>query len=282
MEGTMTSLPLAEAMTVSRPVRITTERLLKRLEGPLAVLALLVVPVLILEDRTTDPMIRWLCSAVNWFVWLAFVAEFAAGLAVATNRLKYAAASWFDLAIILLSPPFLVPDALQNMRSLRALRIFRLLRLVRGLAVATIGLRTSRRLLRHKGFHYVLVVAVATVTLGAAGIYILEKDLTVSSVGDALWWAIVTVTTVGYGDVSPKTPEGRLIAVALMLVGIGVISALTATIASFFVEQDRGNGNEAIDGRLARVEARLDEVLIELRRHRSTTPHVLMAVSSAE
>ena len=111
-------------MTVSRAVRIRTERLLKRLEWPLAVLALLLVPVLILEDRTTDPTIRWLCSGVNWFVWLAFVGEFATGLAVATSRLKFAAASWFDLAIILLSPPFLVPDALQNMRSLRALRIF--------------------------------------------------------------------------------------------------------------------------------------------------------------
>jgi voltage-gated potassium channel len=260
---------LVDAMTVSRPVRIRTERVLKRLEWPLAVLALLIVPVLILEDRTTDPTVRWLCSAVNWFVWVAFVGEFATGLAVAKHRAKFLGTSWFDLAIILLSPPFLVPDALQNMRGLRAVRIFRLLRLVRGMAVATIGLRTSRRLLRHKGFHYVLLVGVATVTLGAAGIYIVEKDLTVSSVGDALWWAIVTVTTVGYGDVSPKTPEGRLIAVALMLVGIGVISALTATIASFFVEQDQGKENQEIERRLARVEERLDEVLIELRRHGS-------------
>jgi voltage-gated potassium channel len=257
---------LASAIAVSRPAWLRTERLQKRLEWPLAVLALLIVPVLILEDRTTDPTVRWLCSGVNWFVWLAFVGEYVMGFAVAANRARFAADSWFDLAIILLSPPFLVPDALQNIRGLRALRIFRLLRLVRGMAVATIGLRTTRRLLRHKGFHYVLVVAVATVTLGAAGIYILEKDLTVSSVGDALWWAVVTVTTVGYGDVSPKTPEGRLIAVALMLVGVGVISALTATIASFFVEQDQGKENQEIERRLARVEERLDQVLMELRR----------------
>jgi voltage-gated potassium channel Kch len=63
-----------------------------------------------------------------------------------------------------------------------------------------------------------------------------KRGETVKTAGDALWWAIVTVTTVGYGDVSPATAEGRLIAVALMLIGIGVISALTATIASFFVE----------------------------------------------
>jgi ion transport protein len=119
---------LADAMTVSRPVRVRVERLLRRLEWPLAILALLVVPALILEDRTTNPALRWLCNIVNWFVWVAFVGEFVTALTVAANRRKYLQSSWFDLAIILFSPPFLVPDALQGTRSLRALRILRLLR----------------------------------------------------------------------------------------------------------------------------------------------------------
>ena len=134
--------------------------------------------------------------------------------------------------------------------------------------LATIGLRTARRLLRHKGFHYVLLVACATVGLGATGIYIVEKDVTVRSFGDALWWAVVTVTTVGYGDVSPQTTEGRLIAVVLMFVGIGVISAFTATIASFFVEQEHEKGTDAIEQRLSSVEELLKELLSELRRHK--------------
>ena len=139
------------------------------------------------------------------------------------------------------------------------------MRIVRGMAVATIGLRTARRLLRHKGFNYVLVVAAVTIGLGATGIYIVEKGQTVNSVADALWWSVVTVTTVGYGDVSPVTGEGRLIAVVLMFVGIGVISAFTATIASFFVGQDQEKETNAIERRLATVEGRLDEVLTELR-----------------
>jgi voltage-gated potassium channel len=57
--------------------------------------------------------------------------------------------------------------------------------------------------------------------------------------GDALWWAVVTATTIGYGDLSPVTVEGRLIAVVLMLTGIGVIGVFTATVASFFFEQER-------------------------------------------
>lgn len=140
------------------------------------------------------------------------------------------------------------------------------MRLMRGMAIATIGRRTARRLLHHKGFNYVLVVAVATIGLGAAGIYIVEKGQTVNSVADALWWSVVTVTTVGYGDVSPVTGEGRLIAVVLMFVGIGGISAFTATIASFFVGQDQEKETNAIERRLEAVEGRLEEVLAELRR----------------
>ena len=80
-----------------------------------------------------------------------------------------------------------------------------------------------------------LCVGTIAVSLGALGIYVLERGITVESLGDAYWWAIVTVTTVGYGDVSPKTTEGRLVATALMIVGIGVISVFTATLASFFL-----------------------------------------------
>src|SRR5438034_185185 len=61
----------------------------------------------------------------------------------------------------------------------------------------------------------------------------------IKTVYDALWWAIVTTTTVGYGDVSPVTPEGRLIAVGLMIVGIGFIGIFTATVTSFFFQQER-------------------------------------------
>jgi voltage-gated potassium channel len=134
-----------------------------------------------------------------------------------------------DLAIIVLSPPFLVPEQLQAARTLRVLR---LLRLVRVLAVAGLGLRLARQALRHHRFHYVLVVALATVGLGALGLWIAEER----SFGDALWWAVVTATTVGYGDISPSTVEGRIIAVVLMLTGIGVIGIFTATVVSFFFE----------------------------------------------
>lgn len=186
-------------------------RLLNRIEWPLAMLALLVVPILILEDRTTNPSIRWLCSVINWFVWLAFLAEVGLQFSVAKRWRSFLRASWGNLLIILLSPPFLVPDALQTLRSVRALRLLRLLKLVRGGAVATIGLRTARRAMGSHGFPYVMVVAIVAIGLGAAAIYRVEQE-TVRSPEDALWWAVVTVTTVGYGDISPVSGEGRMVA----------------------------------------------------------------------
>lgn len=84
---------------------------------------------------------------------------------------------------------------------------------------------------------------------------------TIHNFGDALWWSIVTVTTVGYGDQYPVSPGGRGVAVVLMLVGIGLIGVLTATVASYFVadkaEQDKAELNERLD----RIEALLTKAL---------------------
>jgi voltage-gated potassium channel len=79
-------------------------------------------------------------------------------------------------------------------------------------------------------------------------------------------WAIVTATTVGYGDISPVTTEGRVIAVGLMLLGIGVIGAFTATVASFFVTQEEDTGRDDVEARLARLEAKIDQLLAAQER----------------
>jgi voltage-gated potassium channel len=242
------------------------KRLLEDLEWPLAIMALLVVPAVILEDRTTNANVRMLCNGINWFVWLAFVAEFVIRLRTADHRRTFLKKSWFDLLIILVSPPFGVPDVLQGLRSLRAFRLLRLLRLVRGVAVATIGLRAARKALDAHGFHYVLILTVVATALGAAGIYIVERDFTIKSLEDALWFSIVTVTAVGYGDVTPVTAEGRLIALGLMFVGVGVISVFTASIASAFVGEGHEQEAKSVDARLAALEEQLREVLEELKR----------------
>jgi voltage-gated potassium channel len=163
--------------------------------------------------------------------------------------------AWFDLLIIALSPPFLVPQPWQGFR---AVRLLRLLRFVRAGAVAAIGLREAGEAFRHRKFQYVALTTLVVVGLGAICIFAVENghNNNIHSIGDAFWWSIVTVTTVGYGDVSPVTTEGRVIAVVLMIVGIGFLGMFTATITSFFLEPAKEEAS-AIEKRLERIEEQL-------------------------
>ena len=99
-------------------------------------------------------------------------------------------------------------------------------------------------------FTYVLGVAVMAIGLGAIAALDAEQDAKGANIvtfGDALWWAATTVTTVGYGDRFPITAEGRVIAIALMVVGIAMVGAVTASIAAWMVaqvQQDRSQETE--------------------------------------
>ncbi len=90
---------------------------------------------------------------------------------------------------------------------------------------------------RHRGLVWLLVGWLAVMGLCSVALYIAENDVNaaVESPLDALWWGITTMTTVGYGDVYPVTAEGRLAATVLMVLGIGLYSAITATLTSFLV-----------------------------------------------
>jgi len=236
-------------------------RVAKSLELPVAFLALLIIPALVLEERAFRPEAHTIGVVLNWIVWLAFCGEFGIRWA-ADGTLSFPRRAWLDLVLIVVSPPFGVPTTLQAARSLR---ILRLLRLVRAFGVAGIALRLARRHFSQRKFHYVVLLAFATVLLGAIGIYVVEDGVnpSIHTFGDALWWGMVTVTTVGYGDVSPVTLEGRLIAVVLMLTGIGVIGVFTATVASFFVEAQHEQTAE-VSVRLTVLETKIDQILQRL------------------
>ena len=120
-------------------------------------------------------------------------------------------------------------------------------------------------LARHRGFAWLLLVWLGVMVLCSAAMYVAEKGSAGSLVEnpfDALWWGVVTLTTVGYGDVVPHTFEGRLAAMALMLLGIGLFGAITATITSYFLTAD-----------LRRVEAKVEaDVVLDTTMEKRTAP----------
>jgi voltage-gated potassium channel len=128
------------------------------------------------------------------------------------------------------------------------------MRLVRAAVIVSRALQAERHLTRASVFRFVSLATIfLTVIAGAVQATVDTGDF--KTFWDGVWWAVVTVTTVGYGDVYPTTVAGRVVAIALMLVGVGFLAVLTATIASRFVKEDRGSETAAITESLARIEA---------------------------
>ena len=141
--------------------------------------------------------------------------------------------------------------------------------------------------LRHHSLFRVLIAAAGTLFLGSWLVLLFEEHqagTNIHNYGDGLWWAIVTVTTVGYGDRFPVSAGGRIIAVVLMLVGIGLIGVLTATVASVFIqEHTRANHEEIKKGhadlgqQLTMISARLADV----ERRLGATPSEMASIDAA-
>ena len=114
----------------------------------------------------------------------------------------------------------------------------------------------------YKGIH-VLVLGLLTVLTGAGLVLLFESRTSgpIDTYWDALWWAVTTITTVGYGDTYPLTPAGRVVGMLLMLVGIALFGVLTAAVAAYFVhrtgeEEEKKQQTDKIDPILKRLDER--------------------------
>ena len=221
------------------------ERMQRRLEIPLVIAALLTIPAIAIDESHTGPALHAIGAGLNWVIWTAFLAEAVLMLRVVPDRGAWIRSHPLEFAIVVLTPPFL-PASLQAARVFRLLRILRLFK----------GAMLVRRLLSTEGVRDAGVLALVTVLGGGAAFAAVEKAQHLSA-WDGVWWAITTVTTVGYEY--PHTTGGRIIAIVVMLVGIGFIAVLTAAAAERFMRERRREEQD-----LAALHSRLDEIVTRL------------------
>ena len=220
---------------------------------PLLVLALLMIPVILGPDVfALTPDEEGMLEAFDWFIYAVFAADFAIKLYLAPSRLRHIKENWIDVVVLAL--PLLRP-----LRIVRGARLLRLLRLARFLVFAGEALRKLKGILTGRGLHWVLLATLGVVIACAGLVTVVERGEggTIKSFPDALWWAATTVTTVGYGDTFPVTPEGRGIAVFLMVTGIAFFGILTANVAAFFVESKEADTNAELQHKLDQIIERL-------------------------
>jgi len=167
-----------------------------------------------------SPSIKTLIEAVQWICWLAFAVDLVYGIWTADNKKNYLKRHPLEIASVLL--PFL--------------RLLRLMRVISfgGLAIQKVAVGRQIAIT-----FKVVLTSIFIAYISAVQITITERAVEGSNIknfGDGLWWAITTVTTVGYGDRYPTTTEGRFLAVLLMLMGISLVGVITASVAAWFVK----------------------------------------------
>lgn len=216
--------------------------------------ALATIPLTIAQEMSIDEP---LLLAADWAIWAIFFVEFTAMLYLAAERPAYAKANWLSVAVIVFSLP-LLPALLGLTRLVRLTRLARVIRIV---TVAVRGSRAVGQIVGRRGFLYVSG-GCAFLILAGAGVLVLAEPGTVSrSYWEAVWWGIVTTTTVGYGDIAPVSTLGRFVGVALMFAGIGLVATLAAAIAAHFVEQDDAEDQATVEAKLARIERLLERII---------------------
>ena len=219
--------------------------------------AWLVIAIIVLTTDVNSSASTVLVG-VLFVLWIIMLVEYLVRLVVTPDTAGYLKRRWVEPATVLVPP----------LQGWHVVGIDKMTLLVRE------GELRVEAILKHHSLFRVLIAVAATLFIGAWLVLLFEEKAKGSNIHDypdALWWAIVTVTTVGYGDRFPVTEGGRIVAVVLMLVGIGLIGVLTATVASVFIKEhtdatkeefkkghaDLGQQLSVISGRLADVERRL-------------------------
>lgn len=250
---------------------IKAKRWGKRLEWPMLFLALWIMVDWYIRSQNLGSALSHLFT--DWLIWLGFVAELAIMLLVVEDRKRYLRQNWMSLVIIVGGLP-----AIWGAHAFYAGAI-RMLRLMVVVGILFKVSRDLRSILARHNLGTTLIICF--VFLIISGLVISTLDPAFNTPWDGIWWAWVTITTVGYGDIVPATNEGRLFGAILILIGLCMFSLLTASFSVFFIEKDEGEIARKeqqnlerihhLENRLERIEMKLEQALTLLESAQATS-----------
>ncbi|MFC2034233.1 ion transporter [Chloroflexota bacterium] len=201
---------------------------------------------------------------------VVFGVDFALRFRSAENRKVFLKEHWYEMLAMIPAYMFVLLQFQIIFGALaRSIRLIRVIRLVFMLARLRRAFRISSNVLQQSYIVYLLIICLVTVFIGGFGAFIIENDAPnalIKTFGDALWWSLSTVTTVGYGDIVPSTFVGRVIGVILMFVGISLVGVFISALGAVFTEKRLGKNLSNIT---------LDESMFQIVQNRLKQPEKL-------
>ncbi len=225
------------------------------------ILSIYVLVAIVVDTVMVLPYeVSHLIHLIDNLICIFFLFEFSVRFYLAENKLKFMKWGWIDLVS---SIPYFTE--LRAGRTLRLIRLLRILRVFRSIRVLVNHVYNNRA---QGAFNTVSVIAVLMVLFGSIAILQVEGTANgnIHTAEDALWWALVTITTVGYGDKVPVTTEGRIIAGFLMTAGVALVGTFTGFAASWFFEKEEEKRLKA-GGALGMAGRIYHQVLIKADKH---------------
>ncbi|WP_429971191.1 ion channel [Fructilactobacillus sp. Tb1] len=220
------------------------------------ILALISVIMVILDFSKIINIESYPYNLIDEATWIVFVFDYAIGIIGSKNKIHYIKNHVFDLlAIIPVNTAFSVFKAFRLTKILKVTKLVKLTRLLRFIGISGKLKTKVTKFLKTNGFIYMLLIVSVILVISALLFSVTEN----MSFERALWWSITTSTTVGYGDVSPHTKLGKIIAIILMLVGISFVGILTSTFTSFFTSE---NNEKSIPDEIRKYKSLLDDGII--------------------
>ena len=217
------------------------EKLIKRIssitESPLIILAFAMIPLLLgpyIWDLSQDELDTF--NRLDQIIWALFVINLIVKVIIAPRRLSFLKSNILEVIVVI---PYLQP-----------------------LRIVFFGTKAIWGMTKIARPDFLIVVSGGLVIISATIVTSFERSSNpeLGSFPDALWWAIVTITTVGYGNQEPVTFSGRIVAVILMITGVGFFGAIAANLAAFFVRKDEDEKIDKLQRDINSINEKLDKL----------------------